>query len=272
MRIARASDNGLVWMVPASALTSQSPLDTGSTSVSLGTSAVSGIPLVKGSAGDAKSLLNTASTSDFVATLDGLDNTLEISPDNTHWVSIPITEAGANTSTFIGTIGFDFTAVRVTTNSSTTNTTIVFSDATGTSTITISGGPTTLSSVIGTGSVVRVSDGIYSEIREVTSVSGSTLSVTKLSNTSYYTPWKTWVQVIGNDMDTGRGQTLSSDSVIFRIGGYKGATYRIRYNDAVKSDGSYAGGDTHAITTTNVGFQTYTGEPECFASGYGRFE
>lgn len=258
------TDHTLVWMIPTSlAAIFKNPLTPGSTTFSLGTESVSTIPLVSGSSSHADSFLSSASTSSFVATLDGLDNTVEISPDGTHWISIPVVEDGANTSTFIGTLGFDFTAVRATANSSTTNST-VFSDATGMSTITIQSDtlPTGLAAglggVIGTGTVVRISDGTYNEIAEVTRVAGNTLGVTKLYSTSSYTPWRTWIQTIGDDMNPARLDTLSSGSVIFRIGGYFGATYRIRYNDALNSDNAYKGGDTLAVTTSNMGFTTYT--------------
>src|SRR3972149_6627490 len=90
--------------------------------------------LVNGSSDNANTFLSSASTSSFVATLDGMDNTVEISPDGTRWISIPIAETGANSSTFVGTIGFDTTAVRLTTNTSILITSLI-SDFTGTSTL-----------------------------------------------------------------------------------------------------------------------------------------
>ena len=273
IRIAK-TDNSLVWMVPASLASAssdrfQNPLSAGSATFSLGTESVSTIPLVKGSSSDADSFLRSlASTSSFVATLDGLDNTVEISPDGTHWISIPIVETGANSSTFVGTIGFDCTAARITTSTIVTASTI-FSDFTGTSSITFSseGGNTTLTSIIGTGSVVRISDGTFAEVKEVTGVSGSVLSVEKLSNSSFYTPWKTWVQVVGNDLDNNRLDTTLAGSSVFRIGGFYGATYRIRYNDAADANNAYLGGDTLAATTPNVAFQTNTGVLSVSPSG-----
>ena len=113
---------------------------------------------------------------------------------------------------------------------------------------------------------MRVSDGTFSEVREVTGVTGTTLSVTKMSNSSFFTPWKTWVQVVGNDMSTDRADTVSGTS-LFRIGGFYGATYRIRYNDALNASGAYAGGDTLAVTTSNVGFTTSTGGLSVSPSG-----
>ena len=111
---------------------------------------------------------------------------------------------------------------------------------------------------------MRISDGTFSEFREVIGVTGSSLTVEKMSNSSFLTPWKTWVQVVGNDMGgnagTERTETISAKD-IFRIGGYFGATYRFRYNDAVAagtSGNEYKGGDALAITTSNAGFQTYT--------------
>ena len=123
-----------------------------------------------------------------------------------------------------------------------------------------------LSRTIGTGSVVRISDGLFSEFREVTGISGLTLSVTKMTNTSLFTPWKTWVQVVGNDMSPTREDTVSG-SKLFRIGGYFGATYRIRYNDALNTSGAYAGGATLAVTTSDVGFTTSTGALSTSPSG-----
>ena len=247
----------------------QNPLSAGSATFSLGTESVSTIPLIKGSSSDADSFLRSlASTSSFVATLDGVDNTVEISPDGTHWISIPIVETGVNSSTFIGTVGFDCTAARITTSKTVTAST-TFSDFTGTSSITFSseGGNTTLTSIIGTGSVVRISDGTFAEVKEVTGVSGSVLSVEKLSNSSFYTPWKTWVQVVGNDLDNNRLDTTSAGSSVFRIGGFYGATYRIRYNDAAGASNAYLGGDTLAATTSNVAFQTNTGGLSVSPSG-----
>jgi len=268
------TDNSLVWVVPTSisGATGVGPVNTfnipggldttsdavGSTTFSLGTQTISTIPLVRGTAGNAKTLLSSASTSSFIATTNGLDNTVEISPDGTHWISIPVVESTIDSGSFVGTLGFDFTAARVTTNSATTNTTAVFSDAAGTSTITFSGSNANLGSVIGTGSVVRISDGTFNEVREVTRVTSNSLAVTKMSNTAYYTPWKTWVQVVGLDMASERLDTVSGSDV-FRIGGYKGATYRLRYNDASGASSAYAGGDTLATTASNVSFTTYTG-------------
>jgi len=251
------SDNSLVWVVPTSLTgTFQSPTSFGSTTVSLGTQSTATIPLVKGSTGDAKSFLGGASTSSFVATLDAVDDTVEISPDGTHWIAVPIVETGVNSSTFVGTIGFDCTAARLTTDTTKTAAQ-TFSDFTGTSTITFFDSPT-LTSSIGTGSVVRISDGSFSEIREVTGVTNTVLTVTKMSNSSFFTPWKTWIQVVGNDMSTDR-VAAESGSNIFHIGGFYGATYRVRFNEALHESGAYFGGDTLAITTSNVGFQTYTG-------------
>src|SRR3989339_9451 len=101
---------------------------------SLGTESVSTVPLVRGSSSGATSFLSSASTSSFVARLDGLDNTVEISPDGTRWISVPIVETGANSSTFVGTIGFDYTAARLTTDTSLSVTSVI-SDFTGTSTL-----------------------------------------------------------------------------------------------------------------------------------------
>ncbi len=266
------TDNSLVWIVPTtiSGASSTGPVNTfnvdistvsdavGSTTFSLGTQTISTIPLVRGTAGNAKTLLSSASTSSFIATTNGLDNTVEISPDGTHWISIPVVESTIDSGSFVGTLGFDFTAARVTTNSATTNTTAVFTDAAGTSTITFSSDSADLSSVIGTGSVVRISDGTFNEVREVTRVTGHVLAVTKMSNTAYYTPWKTWVQVVGHDMASERLDTVSGSDV-FRIGGYKGATYRLRYNDVSGASSAYAGGDTLATTASNVSFTTSTG-------------
>ncbi|MBI2471657.1 MAG: carboxypeptidase regulatory-like domain-containing protein [Planctomycetes bacterium] len=260
-----STDNTYVWVVPNS-LTStfQSPLSIGSTTFSLGTQSVSSVPLVRGSSSGADSFLSSASTSSFVATLDGLDNTVEISPDGTRWVSVPIVETGANSSSFVGTIGFDYTAVRLTTDTS-LSVTAVISDYTGTSTLvfTNAGLPSTagggLQTFIGTGSVVRIFDGSVQEFAEVCSPGDTTLSVTKLSNSTAFTPKNTWVQVVGNDMMTQRLDTNSAGTEYFRIGGYFGATYRVRYNDSTGASNAYLGGDTLAITTSNLGFTTYTG-------------
>ena len=259
-----STDNTYVWMVP-NTLTSifQDPLTSGSTTFSLGTQSVSTVPLVRGSSSGADSFLSSASTSSFVATLNGLDNTVEISPDGTQWISVPIVETGANSSTFVGTIGFDYTAARLTTNTALSVTSVI-SDYTGTSTLifdSTSGYSTTdrLDSFIGTGSVIRVFDGSVQEFAEVTSPGATSLTVTKLSNSTAFTPKNTWVQVVGNDMMTQRLDTNSAGTEYFRIGGYYGATYRFRYNDAVGASNAYLGGDTLAITTTNMGFTTYTG-------------
>jgi len=220
--------------------------------------------LVNGSSDNANTFLSSASTSSFVATLDGLDNTVEISPDGTRWISIPIVETDANSSTFVGTIGFDFTAIRLTTDTS-LFVTSVKSDFTGTSTLifTNAGLPSTsgggLQTFIGTGAVIRISDGTTQEFAEVTSPGDTTLSVTKLSGSTALDPDKTWIQVIGNDMMTQMLDTTSDGTELFRIGGYFGATYRIRYNDAVGASNAYLGGDTRAATTSNMGFTTYTG-------------
>ena len=266
------SDNSLVWVVPTSGsgVTASGFGDptggVGSATFSLGTRSTSAIPLVKGASATADSFLASASTASFVITADAVDNTVEISPDGTYWFAVPVVETGVNSSTFIGTIGFDTTAARITT--STTRTVAqTFSDFTGTTTITFDSGTTSnLTSDVGTGSVVRVSDGTFSEVREVTGVTGTTLSVTKMSNSSFFTPWKTWVQVVGNDMSTDRADTVSGTS-LFRIGGFYGATYRIRYNDALNASGAYAGGDTLAVTTSNVGFTTSTGGLSVSPSG-----
>ncbi|MEP9412163.1 MAG: hypothetical protein HRF42_12350, partial [Candidatus Brocadia sp.] len=259
------TDNSLVWMVPTSLTgTFQSPLSPGSTTFSLGTESVSTVPLVRGSSSTAQSFLTSATTSSFVATLDGLDNTVEISPDGTRWISIPIVETGANSATFVGTIGFDDTRVRLTTNTSTSITTFI-QDHTGTSTLIFSTGSVDtrfsdanrLDSFIGTGSVVRIFDGTSQEFAEVCSPGSTSLTVTKLSNSTAFDPDSTWVQVIGNDMMTQRLDTVNP--TIFRIGGFCGATYRVRYNDAVGAGNAYMGGDTLAITTSNMGFTTYSG-------------
>jgi len=255
------TDNTYVWMVPNTLGTFLTPLSSGITSISLGTQSVSTVPLIRGSSSGADSFLSSASTSSFVATLDGLDNTVEISPDGTRWVSIPIVETGANSSTFTGTIGFDYTAVRLTTSTSASITTLI-TDSTGTSTIILNSSNFSygsISSFIGTGSVVRIFDGSTQEFAEVCSADSTSLSVTKLSNATAFDPDKTWIQVIGNDMITDRLDTNSADTEYFRLGGYYGATYRFRYNDAVGASNAYLGGDTLAITTTNIGFTTYTG-------------
>ncbi|BBO19301.1 conserved hypothetical protein [Candidatus Brocadia pituitae] len=251
------SDNSLVWVVPTSAGTFGNPLSLGVTSFNLGTESVSSIPLVKGSSSDANSFLSSASTASFVATLDGVDNTVEISPDGTHWVSVPVVETGANSSTFVGTIGFDYTAVRLTTSTSASITTII-SDFTGTSSITFDG---TLSgsvlNVIGTGSVVRIFDGSSQEFSEVTRAGGSSIWVEKLSNSTIFNPSKTWVQVIGNDMF--RTETLSDGTELCRIGGICNGTYRVRYNDSLGAGNVYMSGNSLATTAPNFGFTTYDG-------------
>jgi len=251
--------NSLVWMVPTSAGVFGAPTTAGSINIALGTESVSAIPLVKGDSTVADGALSSATTSSFVATLDGLDNTVEISPDGTHWISIPITETGANSSTFVGTIGFDYTALRLTTNTATSVTALI-SDHTGTTTITFADpvdAAGRVDAVIGTGSVVRIFDGTNQEFTEVCSPAATTLSVKKLANSTAYDPDKTYVQVVGNDMMTQRMQTID-DTAIFRIGGYCGATYRIRYNDQVGNSNAYLGGDTLALTTSNMGFTAYT--------------
>ncbi len=255
-----STDNTYVWMVPNSLTgTFQDPLTSGSTTFSLGTQSVSSVPLIRGTSSGADSFLSSASTSSFVARLDGLDNTVEISPDGTRWISVPIVETGANSSTFVGTIGFDYTAARLTTDTSLSVTSVI-SDFTGTSTLVFtSAGYSDLSSFIGTGSVVRIFDGSVQEFAEVCSPGATTLSVTKLSNSTAFTPKNTWVQVIGNDMMTERLDTNAAGTVYFRLGGYYGGTYQVRYNDAVGASNAYLGGDTLAITTTNVGFTAYTG-------------
>ena len=268
------SDSSLVWIVPTNASGFVESSAIGSSTFNLGTQSTSAsaglVPLVKGSANTANSFLTSAQTSSFVATLDAVDNTVEISPDGTYWVAIPITETGANSSTFVGTIGFDFTSARITTNTTRTaaNT---FTNFTGTTTVMFDtdmyNSTFNLTSYIGTGSVVKISDGTFSEIQEVSGVSAANLTVTKMTNGSFFTPWKTWVQVVGNDMATGREDTLSSGPKLFRIGGYYGATYRVRYNDASVSGNAYSGGDSLAATTSNVGFTTYTGSLEVAPSG-----
>jgi hypothetical protein len=230
-----------------------SPLFTGSTTFHLGTESTSTIPLVRGASSDANNFLSVASTSSFVATLDGLDNTVEISPDGTHWISIPMVETGVNSSTFVGTIGFDYTAVRLTTNTSTSIASLI-SGFTGTDTIIFQDGGFAgngLRDFIGTGSIIRIFDGTSEDFAEVCSPGVTTLSVTKLDNAWIFYPSKTWVQVVGNDMTEDRLDTVSGTEV-FRIGGFNGATYRIRYNDAVGDDNVYLGGDTLALTTSHT--------------------
>ncbi|MDO8094963.1 MAG: Ig-like domain-containing protein, partial [Candidatus Brocadiales bacterium] len=265
IRIAK-TDNTLVWMVPTSLASVssdrfQNPLSAGSATFSLGTESVSTIPLVTGSSSDADSFLGSAITSSFVATLDGVNNTVEISPDGTRWISIPIVETEANSSTFVGTIGFDTTAIRLTTNTSILITSLI-SDFTGTSTLFFQDGDLAgdgLQTFIGTGSVIRIFDGSTQEFAEVCSPGLTTLSVTKLTDSTAFDPDKTWIQVIGNDMTTQRLDTTSDGTELFRIGGYFGATYRIRYNDAVDASNTYLCGDVLAVTTSNMGFTTYTG-------------
>ena len=273
------SDNSIVWIVPNTygnigTLGFGDQLTSGSSSFRLGTQSTSVSPLValtKGASADATSLLSGAGASSFTATTDAVNGTVEISPDGTHWVAVPITETGVNSSTFVGTIGFDFTAARVTINTSTANSATIFSDQTGTSSIIFSAANDNMSApnlarTMGTGSVVRISDGLFSEFREVTGVAGLTLSVTKMTNTGLFTPWKTWVQVVGNDMSSTREDTVSG-SKLFRIGGYFGATYRIRYNDELNTSGAYSGGATLAVTTSDVGFTTSTGVLSTAPSG-----
>lgn len=251
------TDNTLVWVVPNSAGTFKNPLTSGVTSFSLGTESVSSIPLVKGSSSDANSFLSSASTSSFVATLDGVDNTVEISPDGTHWVSVPVVETGANSATFVGTVCFDYTAARLTTSTSKSITTLI-SDYSGTSTILFDGTfSADVSSIIGTGSVVRIFDGSSQEFKEVCSSGGTTISVTKLSNSTIFNPSKTWVQVVGNDMS--RTETLSDGTDVCRIGGICNGTYRVRYNDALGVGNVYMSGNTLATTAPSFGFTTYDG-------------
>ncbi len=252
------TDNSLVWMVPSSLTgTFRSPLSVGSTTFSLGTETVSTVPLVRGSSSTANSFLSSATTASFVATLDGLDNTVEISPDGTRWITVPIVETGANSATFVGTIGFDDTRVRLTTNTSTSITSLI-TDSTGTSTLIFQDSDTVgdISTFIGTGSVLRIFDGTTQEFAEVCSSAATNLSITKLSNSTAFDPDKTWVQVIGNDMMPERLDTVSGTS-LFRIGAICGGTYRIRYNDALGASNVYMGGDTLAITTSNMGFTTH---------------
>ena len=68
-----------------------------------------------------------------------LDNMVEISPDGTRWISIPIVESGANSSTFKGTIGFGLYSSPLTTNTSTSVTAVIL-DHTGTATLVFSDG------------------------------------------------------------------------------------------------------------------------------------
>ena len=259
------SGNTLVWVLPTNATvvgSGNARGTAGSVTFSLGTQTVDTNTLVKGSSADAKSFLGSANTSSFVATLDGLGNTVEISPDGTRWVAVPVAETGVNSSTFVGTIGFDWTAVRITTDTTKTASN-TFSDYTGTSTIIFHPVSTlVLGNMIGTGSVVRVADDAFSEFAEVTRVAGTELGVTKLSNSAYYTPWKTFVGVVGNDMDTAR-----IESNVFYIGGYHKATYRVRYNDQLNNSGAYAAGSTLATTADNVLFQTNDGSLSVSPSG-----
>ncbi len=260
------SDNTYVWIVPniTSAHKDVRFGVTGTYSAfSLGTLTTSKVALVRGNSANATTLLNSATKDTFVATADAVNNTVEVSPDGTRWIAVPMSETGANSGTFVGTIGFDCTAARLTTDTSKKATDLITS-YTGTSTIKFeSPNPSDLNSVIGTGSVVRISDGSYSDIREVLSVGTSSVVVTKLTDAvaTQVTPWKTFVQVLGNDMDTGR---LSNN--IFRIGGYFKATYRVRYNDALAAGNVYAGGDT-ALQTSSFGFTTYGGTLSISPSG-----
>ena len=256
-------DNVYVWMV-ANTLedTFKNSLTAGSIEVVLGAGTGSGAALVRGDASEAETFLSLASTSSFVATLDGLDNTVEISPDGTYWVSIPMAETSEDSGTFAGTIGFDYTALRLTTDSTKSISTLI-SLANGITTLTFPDGNfggNGIQSVIGTGSVVRISDGTQQQFAEVTSVNSTQLNVTALSNTSQYTPDKTWVQVIGNDMMPERIDTTAGGTELFRIGGHFGATYRVRYNDALGDNGVYLGGDNLAITAPDVQFKTYAAE------------
>lgn len=257
-----STDNSFVWVVPDTLTTGfGDPLTSGSSSFSLGTESVSNVPLVRGDSAAADSFLSSATTSSFVATLDGLDNTVEISPDGTRWISVPIVETGANSATFVGTISFDDTRVRLTTNTSTSITALI-TDFTGTSSLTFQNpNPPNLTNVIGTGSVVRIfnEDGSAQEFAEVCSVGNNTLSVTKLSNSTVFDPDKTWVQVIGNDLMPERLDTTSTGIRHFRIGGYCGANYRLRYNDALGDGNVYMGGDTLAVTASDMGFTTHDG-------------
>jgi len=257
-----STDQTYVWVVPTSGggVSFGDPTSAGSIAVSLGTQSVSNVPLVRGSSSEADDFLSSASTSSFEATLNGLDNTVEISPDGTRWVSVPMVESGGNTGTFVGTIGFDTTAARLTTDT-TKSASDLLTDFSGTTTIKIDTGAA-VTSFIGTGSVVRIADDAFSEFSEVTGVAGTEITVAKLSNSSFFTPWKTWVQVIGNDMMTQR-----LDDGKFKIGGFHDATYRLRYNDSDGDSGEYLAGDTLAVTTSNVGFTTYTGELSVSPSG-----
>lgn len=137
-----STDGSLIWVVPNSLSDStygfRDPLTPGSSSFKLGTQATSALPLIaltKGNSTSAQSTLSSANANSFVATTDAVAGTVEISPDGTHWVAVPITETGINSSTFVGTIGFDFTAARVTTDTTLTRTT-AFSDSTDYTTIT----------------------------------------------------------------------------------------------------------------------------------------
>jgi hypothetical protein len=184
-----------------------------------------------------------------------VNNSVEISPDGTRWISVPIYETGANSSTFVGTIGFDYTAVRLTTSTTKSITTLI-SDFTGTSTILFDSTlGTDTTNVIGTGSVVRILDGSNQEYAEVCSVGTSSVSVTKLANSTAFIPSKTWVQVVGDDMS--RLDTISDGTVLSRIGGICSGTYRVRYNDALGSGNAYMGGNTLAVTASNFGFVTF---------------
>nr|CAJ72259.1 protein with unknown function [Candidatus Kuenenia stuttgartiensis] len=270
------TDNSLVWIIPKDPSSGYigtpgtRSSSAGSATFTLGTQSVDTNALMKGASSAAKSFLSSATTSSFVATLDGLGDTVEISPDGTRWIAIPVTETGANSATFVGTVGFDYTAARVTTDTTLTRTT-AFSDSTDYTTITFANSEfnstNRLDSFIGTGSVVRVRDDFSQEFQEVVSVAGSTMVVTKLASSTSFTPYKTWIQVIGNDMTTAREDTLSNGAKVFRIGGFFGATYRIRYNDAKDADGNYKAGDTLAATASDVGFQTYDGELSTNVSG-----
>jgi len=87
-----------------------------------------------------------------------------------------------------------------------------------------------------------------------------------------FIPWKTFIQNIGVDFggdasSLARVQTLTSGAKVFRIGGYKGGTFRIRYNDRYGASNAYYGGDTLAITTSNVAFKTSTGSLSVSPSG-----
>ncbi|MCR4293114.1 MAG: hypothetical protein NUV76_09595 [Candidatus Kuenenia sp.] len=235
VRIA-STDNVYVWIVPNTLEdTFKNALTTGSIEVVLGTGTDGGAALVRGDASRVGSFLSTASTASFAAALDGLNNTVEISPDGTHWISIPMAETSEDSGTFAGTIGFDYTALRLTTDS-TQNISTLITSANGVTTITFPDGNlggNGVQSVIGTGSVVRISDGTQQQCAEVTSVNSTKLYVTTLSDTPNYTPDKTWVQVIGNDMMPERIDATGEGLNLFRIGGYFGATYRLRYNDAM---------------------------------------